>query len=197
MAKDNIMDIRWCPGFFEARTVGMLVGSREVANAVAERKNWPSNDRSEFWGPVLTKMLVKSKFMMDHNDMLVLYHNINYEFSTLFFALSKSYDWTLEPEDWRGLSDEAVLDFPPKKWRVAVADTVVRATEYLDSEEVQRLKEGEIVEQVAPASVIERGLIRVKIRHPSSPQFPNPIGWVTQDATAAGGPKFLQALMTI
>merc|ERR1719261_2445884 len=36
------------------------------------------------------------------------------------------------------------------------------------------------------------GIIRVLIRHPSSPQFPNPIGWVTSDATAAGGPKFLE-----
>jgi len=69
---------------------------------------------------------------------------------------------------------------------------MVRATEHLESEEVQLLQEGEIVEQVAPAFKLKNGIVRIQIRHPSSPQFPNPIGWVTQDATAAGGPKFLE-----
>lgn len=82
--------------------------------------------------------------------------------------------------------------FAPKKWKVARPNTVVRATEHLNSEEVQMLQEGEIVEQVAPAFKLKNGIIRIQIRHPSSPQFPNPIGWVTQDATAAGGPKFLE-----
>ena len=82
--------------------------------------------------------------------------------------------------------------FTPKKWKVARGNTVVRKSERLDSEEVQKLQEGEIVEQVAPAFTTENGIIRVQIRHPSSPLFPKPIGWVTQDATAAGGPKFLE-----
>eukprot|EP00931_Biecheleriopsis_adriatica_P011443 TRINITY_DN112534_c0_g1_i1.p1 TRINITY_DN112534_c0_g1~~TRINITY_DN112534_c0_g1_i1.p1 ORF type:complete len:401 (-),score=83.37 TRINITY_DN112534_c0_g1_i1:18-1196(-) len=82
--------------------------------------------------------------------------------------------------------------FAPKKWRVLRANTVVRATEQLESPEVQKLQEGEIVEQVSPPLVTEQGLVRIQIRHPSSPVFPNPIGWVTQDATAAGGPKFLE-----
>lgn len=82
--------------------------------------------------------------------------------------------------------------FVPKKWKVARANTVVRATEHLNSEEVQMLQEGEIVEQVAPAFKLKNSIVRIQIRHPSSPQFPNPIGWVTQDATAAGGPKFLE-----
>lgn len=82
--------------------------------------------------------------------------------------------------------------FPPKKWRVVRANTVVRATERLDSQEVQTLQEGEIVEQVAPQFKLKNGIVRMQIRHPSSPLFPNPIGWVTQDATAAGGPQFLQ-----
>jgi len=82
--------------------------------------------------------------------------------------------------------------FPVKKWRVARANTVVRATEHLHSEEIQMLQEGEIVEQVAPPFKLKNGIVRLQIRHPSSPQFPNPIGWVTQDATAAGGPKFLE-----
>jgi len=82
--------------------------------------------------------------------------------------------------------------FPPKKWRVIRANTVVRATERLDSQEVQSLQEGEIVEQVAPHFRLKNGIVRIQIRHPSSPHFPNPIGWVTLDATAAGGPKFLE-----
>lgn len=82
--------------------------------------------------------------------------------------------------------------FAPKKWRVVRTDTVVRATEHLNSEQVRVLQEGEIVEQVAPAFTFKNGIVRLQIRHPSSPQFPNPIGWVTQDATAAGGPKFLE-----
>eukprot|EP00435_Cladocopium_sp_Y103_P053503 s269_g17.t1 len=71
--------------------------------------------------------------------------------------------------------------FTPKKWK-----------EKLDSDEVQKLQEGEIVEQVAPSFTTENGIVRVQIRHPSSPLFPKPIGWVTQDASAAGGPKFLE-----
>lgn len=82
--------------------------------------------------------------------------------------------------------------FTPKKWKVARKDTVVRKTERLDSDEVQKLQEGEIVEQVAPSFTTENGIVRVQIRHPSSPLFPKPIGWVTQDASAAGGPKFLE-----
>lgn len=80
----------------------------------------------------------------------------------------------------------------PKKWKVARANTIVKETEQLNSAEVRVLNEGEIVEQVAPALTLSGGIVRVLIRHPSSPQFPNPIGWVTSDATAAGGPKFLE-----
>jgi len=82
--------------------------------------------------------------------------------------------------------------FMAKKWKVMRANTVVRATEHLNSEEVQLLQDGEIVEQVAPAFKLKNGIVRIQIRHPSSPQFPNPIGWVTQDASSAGGPKFLE-----
>jgi len=80
----------------------------------------------------------------------------------------------------------------PKKWKVARANTIVKETEQLNSAEVRVLNEGEIVEQVAPSLTLSGGIVRVLIRHPSSPQFPNPIGWVTSDATAAGGPKFLE-----
>lgn len=79
----------------------------------------------------------------------------------------------------------------PKKWKVAHQGTVVRETEQLNSKEVRTLNEGEIVEQVAPALTLQGGIIRICIRHPSSPQFPSPIGWVTQDASKAGGPVFL------
>merc|ERR1712136_618068 len=82
-------------------------------------------------------------------------------------------------------------NFVPKKWRVIRPDTQVRATMHLDSEKVQFLQENEIVEQTAPQVVIS-GIVRIMIRYPSSPQFPSPIGWVTQDASAAGGPKFLE-----
>jgi hypothetical protein len=57
---------------------------------------------------------------------------------------------------------------------------------------VRTLNEGEIVEQVAPSMTVQGGIVRMLIRHPSSPQFPGPIGWVTQDATRVGGPKFLE-----
>jgi len=69
---------------------------------------------------------------------------------------------------------------------------VVRETEHLDSTEVRKLQEGEIVEQVAGRFTLKNGIVRIQIRHPSSPQFPMPIGWVTLDATACGGPKFLE-----
>jgi len=83
----------------------------------------------------------------------------------------------------------------PKKWKVTRKNTIVRETEQLNSAEVRSLNEDEIVEQVSPSITImtpQGGIVRILIRHPSSPQFPNPIGWVTLDATGAGGPKFLE-----
>lgn len=80
----------------------------------------------------------------------------------------------------------------PKKWKVVRANTIVRETEQLNSAEVRSLHEGEIVEQVSPSMTLQGGIVRLLIRHPSTPQFPAPIGWVTLDATAAGGPKFLE-----
>eukprot|EP00927_Polykrikos_kofoidii_P047867 TRINITY_DN42154_c0_g1_i1.p1 TRINITY_DN42154_c0_g1~~TRINITY_DN42154_c0_g1_i1.p1 ORF type:complete len:634 (+),score=100.96 TRINITY_DN42154_c0_g1_i1:206-1903(+) len=79
-----------------------------------------------------------------------------------------------------------------KKWRVCRSNTVVRETEALDSPEVQVLQEGEIVEQTAPPFKLLNGIVRIQIRHPSSRAFPNAIGWVTLDATKAGGPKFFE-----
>jgi len=83
--------------------------------------------------------------------------------------------------------------FTPKKWRVVHDDTVVRLSMHLDSEQVCFLRKGEIVEQIAPQYALTNGIVRLQIRHPSSPSFPNPIGWVTLDASPAGGPKFLEA----
>mmetsp|Transcript_6153 Transcript_6153/g.10679 ORF Transcript_6153/g.10679 Transcript_6153/m.10679 type:complete len:439 (-) Transcript_6153:185-1501(-) len=83
--------------------------------------------------------------------------------------------------------------FTPKKWRVVHDDTVVRLSMHLDSEQVCFLRKGEIVEQIAPQYTLTNGIVRLQIRHPSSPSFPNPIGWVTLDASPAGGPKFLEA----
>lgn len=82
--------------------------------------------------------------------------------------------------------------FETKKWRVVKAPCVVRATEHLQSDEVSSLKEGEIVEQVCPEFTLRNGIIRIQIRHPRSPLFPMAIGWVTLDATSAGGPRFLE-----
>eukprot|EP00811_Abedinium_folium_P032889 NODE_5898_length_1724_cov_5.920476.p1 GENE.NODE_5898_length_1724_cov_5.920476~~NODE_5898_length_1724_cov_5.920476.p1 ORF type:complete len:514 (-),score=81.03 NODE_5898_length_1724_cov_5.920476:182-1606(-) len=79
-----------------------------------------------------------------------------------------------------------------KKWRVMRANTMVRATEQIDSGEVRVLSEHEIVEQVGRLVTLSSGIVRMRIRHPSTPQFPDAIGWVTQDATAAGGPRFLE-----
>lgn len=79
----------------------------------------------------------------------------------------------------------------PKKWRVA-RPTMVRTTEQEDSSEVQELREGEIVEQVEPKTTLRNGVVRVLVRHPSSPVFPAPIGWVTLDSSSAGGHVFLE-----
>jgi hypothetical protein len=88
-------------------------------------------------------------------------------------------------------------NFVPQKWRVCRENTVVRQTEHLESPEVRVLREGEIVESVGPpftlpAGVHGAGVVRLEIAHPSSAAYPNPIGWVTQDATAAGGPRYLE-----
>merc|ERR1740138_1594837 len=77
-------------------------------------------------------------------------------------------------------------NFTPQKWRVLHANTVVRHTEHLDSGEVRALREGEIVESVGPPFTLPSGVVRLEIAHPSSAVYPIPIGWVTQDATAAG-----------
>jgi len=82
--------------------------------------------------------------------------------------------------------------FNPKKWRVFQDNTVVRLSMHLDSDQVCFLRKGEIIEQVAPQFTLSNGIIRLLIRHPSSPSFPNPIGWVTLDASSAGGPRFLE-----
>eukprot|EP00747_Dinoflagellata_sp_TGD_P163816 gnl/TRDRNA2_/TRDRNA2_182919_c0_seq1.p1 gnl/TRDRNA2_/TRDRNA2_182919_c0~~gnl/TRDRNA2_/TRDRNA2_182919_c0_seq1.p1 ORF type:complete len:589 (-),score=77.03 gnl/TRDRNA2_/TRDRNA2_182919_c0_seq1:170-1936(-) len=83
-------------------------------------------------------------------------------------------------------------NFVPQKWRVIRANTVVRASERLDSVEVRTLREGEIVESVAPPFTLANGIVRLQIAHPSSAAYPNPIGWITQDASAAGGPRYLE-----
>jgi len=82
--------------------------------------------------------------------------------------------------------------FIPVKWRVTRKDTVVREKEVINSAKVRILQAGEIVEQVSEAITLKSGVVRMQIRHPSSPQFPKPIGWVTQDATAIGGPKLFE-----
>lgn len=81
----------------------------------------------------------------------------------------------------------------PKKWKVVRPSTIVKQTEHLNSAEVRTLHEGEIIEQVSPSVTLPGGIIRILIRHPSTTEFPNPIGWVTLDATSAGGPKFLES----
>lgn len=82
-------------------------------------------------------------------------------------------------------------NFAPQKWRVA-ASAAVQATEQLDSCEVRELRQGEIVESVGPPVTLPNGVVRLEIAHPSSAAYPDSIGWVTQDATAAGGSRYLE-----
>ena len=46
--------------------------------------------------------------------------------------------------------------------------------------------------QVAPSFTTENGIVRVQIRHPSSPLFPKPIGcWATELKQVTGWPGFV------
>lgn len=83
-------------------------------------------------------------------------------------------------------------NFVPQKWRVIAVQLDVSSTEHLDSQKVRTLKEGEIVESVGPPFALTNGVVRLEITHPSSAQYPSPIGWVTQDASAADGTKNLE-----
>lgn len=82
-------------------------------------------------------------------------------------------------------------NFAPQKWRVAVENLGVFATERLDSTVVRSLSTGEIVESVGPPVTLPNGVVRVEIAHPSSAAYPNPIGWVSHDDTSVGGGRCL------
>jgi len=83
-----------------------------------------------------------------------------------------------------------------RTWQVVRANTIVRKTKHLNSDQVAALQIGDVVEKVADF-VLKGGVVRFQITRP--PGLPpdvahddTPYGWVTQDATAAGGPLFLE-----
>jgi len=86
----------------------------------------------------------------------------------------------------------AFRNVAPQKWRVVRGDTVVSQTQLLESSQVRTLNEGEIVESVGPPFSLPNGVVRIEIAHPASALYPNPVGWVTLDASAVGGPRHLE-----
>jgi len=86
----------------------------------------------------------------------------------------------------------AFRNVAPQKWRVVRGDTVVSQTQLLESSLVRTLNEGEIVESVGPPFSLPNGVVRIEIAHPASALYPNPVGWVTLDASAVGGPRHLE-----
>lgn len=68
-----------------------------------------------------------------------------------------------------------------KRWRVGLEELKVQRRADPSSPVIQELRLGDIVEQVAPAFHFQRGLIRIQVRQPSSPTYPLPIGWITQE----------------
>jgi hypothetical protein len=101
----------------------------------------------------------------------------------------------------------------PPRWRVIYTnpegegDAIVRAEPALDSEEVAVLHCGDIVEQAGPSETRGQGIIRMPVTAISkrndadgdSPRgnhgsnaTPKILGWVTVDASSAGGPVFFK-----
>jgi len=84
------------------------------------------------------------------------------------------------------------VSWPKKRgawWRVherLPEDVLVRSGVSLASSEVRRIAPGELVQQAGAARALTGGRARGCIR---LPVFPN--GWVTADATRAGGPRYL------
>ncbi|EER06074.1 hypothetical protein Pmar_PMAR028263 [Perkinsus marinus ATCC 50983] len=78
------------------------------------------------------------------------------------------------------------------KWRAIRDDALVRATCEPDSAPVASITNGEIVEQCGQRIVLQSGIIRIQIRHPSHPSFPAPLGWVTLTAESAGGVRYFE-----
>lgn len=68
-----------------------------------------------------------------------------------------------------------------RRWRVGLQELKVQRRADPSSPVTQSLRLGDIIEQVAPAFNFPNGLVRIQIRHPSSPTYPLPIGWVTQE----------------
>lgn len=83
---------------------------------------------------------------------------------------------------------------------------IVREEESLKSEEVLTLQKGDVVEQAGPVAVLDDGIIRMPVtatvirrsdvengEYPErAPASGKAIGWVTVDASAAGGPTFFK-----
>merc|ERR1719498_938796 len=100
------------------------------------------------------------------------------------------------------------------RWRVvhnshskSESDALVRATAELDSEEVSWLYYGDVVEQAGPSELRGQGIVRMPVTSNISrrsdgdtDQYSQPnhgptakiFGWVTIDASPAGGPLFFK-----
>lgn len=94
-----------------------------------------------------------------------------------------------EGEPWE---ETEITAWPGKAgswWRVngsLTEDVVIRMGVSLASSELQRIRAGDLVQQAGRARVLVSGRANGCIRLPI-----RPTGWVTADAQAAGGPKYL------
>jgi len=98
-------------------------------------------------------------------------------------------DYVSEGEPYEATKPVAWPGKPGSWWRVngsLAEDVIVRAGVSLQSMELRHISPGELVQQGGPARTFasgnKRGCIRLPVR---------PSGWVTADATKAGGPKYL------
>lgn len=97
------------------------------------------------------------------------------------------------------------------KWRAVYktptgngsADVIVRHGSELDSEAVMSLRCGDVVEQAGPSHTRSNGIVRMPVvmgrksesqEEEDSPRPARISGWVTVDASAAGGPVFFKPL---
>jgi len=83
----------------------------------------------------------------------------------------------------------------PPTWRVnyvsgqICGDVLVRAGVGLESERIKVLKRDDIVEQTGASELLDKGILRLPIKFVKGGQVTT--GWVSQDASGAGGPIFL------
>lgn len=98
-------------------------------------------------------------------------------------------DGVSEGEPWEATEFAPWPGKPGSWWRVngsLVEDVLVRDGVSLSSVELRRVSPGDLVQQAGRARVLVEGRATGCVRLPIRPS-----GWVTADAQAAGGPKYL------